>query len=267
MFAKVKSDVAKSEEEEEKQKDGEKQSLDEAFRRVEEALGAVERNSGRKVEMVTREIRKPKLRGRRKSVAEDPSVQPSESDLSMLFGVGFTSEVGSSRLNGYNQGETAGSVSLLSNITDLTMTDSDSETFPEVGGISLSMFLDELNPLSKEIHPALPSVLEEKQADNAMRGGLIRHFFCCLKLLTAPTALDLKASSPSVAGELIRLKEELYILHTNTRQTLLRQERLVGQARTLATRATMYREEVRERSFQYHLTAWFISRYKVSRER
>ena len=61
------------------------------------------------------------------------------------------------------------------------MTDSDSETLPEVGGMSLSMFLDELNPLSKEIHPALPTVIEEKRADNAMRGTVTLYR---LKLLT-----------------------------------------------------------------------------------
>ena len=68
-----------------------------------------------------------------------------------------------------------------SNLNDLTMTDSDSETLPEVGGMSLSMFLDELNPLSKEIHPALPTVLEERRADNAMRGTVTLY---PLKLLT-----------------------------------------------------------------------------------
>ena len=34
----------------------------------------------------------------------------------------------------------------------------------------LGLFLDELNPLSKEIHPALPTISEEKQSENKLRG-------------------------------------------------------------------------------------------------
>ena len=34
----------------------------------------------------------------------------------------------------------------------------------------LGLFLDELNPLSKEIHPALPTILEEKQSETKLRG-------------------------------------------------------------------------------------------------
>ena len=59
--------------------------------------------------MFTKEVRKPRLRGRKKSLVEDPnlSLQLTESDLSSLFGVGLTPEDGSTRSScQQSQGET-----------------------------------------------------------------------------------------------------------------------------------------------------------------
>ena len=118
-----------------------------------------------------REMRqKQRLRGRKKSVVEDYSDQPSESDLSDLFGFGLAPDDGSTRSRGNPaQGETA----VLSSYHGV-LTDSESETFAELtlsGLAMLGLFLDELNPLSKEIHPALPTLVEEKQSENKLRGG------------------------------------------------------------------------------------------------
>ena len=53
---------------------------------------------------------KQKLRGRKKSLAEDYSGQPSESDLSDLFGFGLAPDDGSTRSSGYqSQGESPAS--------------------------------------------------------------------------------------------------------------------------------------------------------------
>ena len=48
-----------------------------------------------------------------------------------------------------------------------------------------------------------------------------------------------------VSGEKLKLREELYSLQTETRQSLTRQDRLVSQARALASRAAEYRDQVR----------------------
>ena len=47
-----------------------------------------------------------------------------------------------------------------------------------------------------------------------------------------------------VAGEILRLKEELCSRQTETRLSLSRQDRLVGQARALTARAAEYRAQV-----------------------
>ena len=124
-----------------------------------------------------RELRqKQRLRGRKKSLVEDYGDQPSESDLSDLFGFGLAPDDGSTRSRGNPaQGETA----VMTRCRPLlllcrVLTDSDSETFAELtlsGLTMLGLFWDELNPLSKEIHPALPTILEEKQSENKLRGG------------------------------------------------------------------------------------------------
>ena len=197
---------------------GDRLNLDEAFRRVAAALEGLERDTrrapGRRLETVTKEVKKPKQsRGRKKSlVVEDPSTQPSESDLSDLFGIGLTPEDGSSRSSGYQSGERpqhrvggnpldlvmpiywVKQIGLILPVklswvyhanparvrppSSLTMTDSESETCPEAGGseeASLSMFWDEVNPLGKDVHPALPTILEEKAAENKRRGHLTPH--------------------------------------------------------------------------------------------
>ena len=134
MFAlgRLKPEEARIEVEEgEKERRGEKQSLDEAFRQVALALEAVERDTregrvgeeeggyqagaqsshwqGRKAEVVSRERevrQKLRLRGRKKSLVEDFSGQPSESDLSDLFGFGLAPDDGSTRPRGnQSQGE------------------------------------------------------------------------------------------------------------------------------------------------------------------
>ena len=64
---------------------------------------------GRKAEVISRERelkQKLRLRGRKKSLVEDFSGQPSESDLSDLFGFGLAPDDGSTRSSGYqSQGE------------------------------------------------------------------------------------------------------------------------------------------------------------------
>ena len=69
-------------------------------------------SQGKKAEVVSRgerELRqKQRLRGRKKSLVEDYSDQPSESDLSDLFGFGLAPDDGSTRSRGNPaQGETA----------------------------------------------------------------------------------------------------------------------------------------------------------------
>ena len=121
-----------------------------------------------------RELRqKQRLRSRKKSLVEDYSEQPSESDLSDLFGFGLAPDDGStrSRVPGETAATTRGRPLLL---PCRVLTDCESETFPELtlsGLTMLGLFWDELNPLSKEIHPALPTILEEKQSENKLRGG------------------------------------------------------------------------------------------------
>ena len=118
---------------------------------------------------------KQKLRGRKKSLVEDYSGQPSESDLSDLFGFGLAPDDGSPRSTGDpRQGETAANSRERPLVLPCrVLTDSDSETFAELtmsGLTMLGLFWDELNPLSKEIHPALPTILEEKQSETKLRG-------------------------------------------------------------------------------------------------
>ena len=116
---------------------------------------------------------KQKLRGRKKSLVEDYSGQPSESDLSDLFGL-------AALISGApDQGETAANSRERPLVLPCrVLTDSDSETFAELtmsGLTMLGLFWDELNPLSKEIHPALPTLAEEKQSENKLRGDPPSH--------------------------------------------------------------------------------------------
>ena len=48
-----------------------------------------------------------------------------------------------------------------------------------------------------------------------------------------------------VAGEILRLREELCCLQTETRESLTSQDRLASQARDLTSRAAKYRAQVR----------------------
>ena len=57
----------------------------------------------------------------------------------------------------------------------VAVTDSDSEILPELAQAqaqaSLSLFLDCVNPLSRETHPALPTLAQERRADQARQGA------------------------------------------------------------------------------------------------